>query len=131
VHNLSETTIDCCDELYLVATPDVPAVRDLSRYVDRLLQSNIPPSKIKIVINRFSSQGALTLEQIEKAVRQPIAITIPNASADLVRAMNSGTPVPPERKSEFAVQMKKWVASLVAGETAELVEPKRRFAFWN
>lgn len=131
VHNLSETTIDCCDELYLIATPDVPAVRDLSRYVDRLLQSNIPPDKIKIVINRFSSQGALTLEQIEKAVRQPIAITIPNASADLVRAMNSGNPVPPERKSEFAVQIKKWAASLVAGETAELVEPKRRFAFWN
>jgi len=131
VHNLSETTIDCCDELYLIATPDVPAVRDLSRYVDRLLQSNVSPGKINIVVNRFSSEGALTLEQIEKAVRQPIAITIPNASAELTRAMNTGTPVLPERKSEFAIQMKKWAASLVAGGEAELVEPKRRFAFWN
>ena len=68
---------------------------------------------------------------IEKAIRQPIAITIPNASADLVRAMNSGTPVLPERKSEFAIQMKKWAASLTTGEDApELVE-KRRFAFWS
>ena len=100
--------------------------------VDRLLQSNVPPDKIKIVINRFSSQGALTLEQIEKAIRQPIAITIPNASADLVRAMNSGTPVLPERKSEFAIQMKKWASSLTTGEEAlELAEPKRRFAFWS
>ena len=131
VHNLSVATIDCCDELYLIATPDVPAVRDLSRYVDRLLQSNVPPGKINIVVNRFSSEGALTLEQIEKAVRQPIAITIPNASSDVTRAMNTGTPILPERKSEFAIQMKKWAASLVAGEAAELAEPKRRFAFWN
>ncbi len=131
VHNLSLVTIDCCDELFLVATPDVPALRDLSRYIDRLLQSNVPPGKIKVVINRYSSEGGLSLEQIEKGIRQPIAITIPNASADLIRAMNTGSPVLPDRKSEFAMQMKKWAASLVRGETAEAAEPKRRFAFWN
>jgi pilus assembly protein CpaE len=132
VHNLSLTTIDCCDELFLIATPDVPALRDLSRYIDRLLQSNVPPSKIKVVINRYSSEGALSLEQIEKAIRQPIAMTIPNASSDLIRAMNTGNPVLPDRKSEFAMQIKKWAASLVRGDVAaEPAEPKRRFAFWN
>jgi len=131
VHNLSLTTIDCCDELFLIATPDVPALRDLSRYIDRLLQSNISPDKIKVVINRYSAEGALSLEQIEKAIRQPIAITIPNASADLIRAMNTGNPVLPDRKSEFALQMKKWAASLVRGEEIGAAEPKRRFAFWS
>lgn len=131
VHNLSLATIDCCDELYLIATPDVPALRDLSRHIDRLLQGNVPPSKIKVVINRFSSEGALALEQIEKAIRQPIAITIPNASSDLIRAMNTGNPIRPNRKSEFAIQMKKWAASLVPGQAPDAAEPKRRFAFWN
>ncbi len=131
VHNLSLTTIDCCDEVYLIATPDVPALRDLSRYVDRLLQSNVPPEKLKVVINRFSSEGAVSLEQIERAIRQPIAITIPNASSDLIRAMNTGNPVLPERKSEFAVQMKKWAASLVPLDAIEIAEPKKKFAFWS
>ena len=132
VHNLSLTTIDCCDALFLIATPDVPALRDLSRYIDRLLQSAVPPNKIKVVINRYSSEGALTREQIERAIRQPIAITIPNASSDLIRAMNTGNPVLPDRKSEFAIQMKKWAASLVGGEAAEIAaSPKRRFAFWT
>jgi len=131
VHNLSLTTIDCCDEVFLIATPDVPALRDLSRYIERLLQSNVPASKIKVVINRFSSEGALTLEQIEKAIRQPIAISIPNASSDLIRAMNTGNPVLPDRKSEFAMQMKKWAASLARGEPGDVTEPKRRFAFWS
>jgi pilus assembly protein CpaE len=131
VHNLSLATIDCCDELYLIATPDVPALRDLSRCIDRFLQSNVPPDKMKVVINRYSSEGALSQEQIEKAIRQPIAITIPNASTDLIRAMNTGSPVLPDRKSDFAIQMKKWAALLVPDAEQETVEPKRRFAFWN
>ena len=90
-----------------------PRLRDLSRCIDRFLQSNVSPDKIKVVINRYSSEGALSMEQIEKAIRQPIAITIPNASSDLIRAMNTGSPVLPERKSDFAIQMKKWAASLV------------------
>ena len=131
VHNLSLATIDCSDEVYLIATPDVPGIRDLSRHVDRLMQSNVPPGKIKVVINRFSSEGSLSLEQIEKAIRQPIAITIPNASSDLIRAMNTGNPILPDKRSEFAIQMKKWAASLVPEKPADAAEPKRRFAFWS
>ena len=36
--DLTLVTVDCCDELYVVATNDVPALRDLSKYVDRLSQ---------------------------------------------------------------------------------------------
>jgi pilus assembly protein CpaE len=131
VHNLSLATIDCCDEVYLIATPDVPAVRDLTRYIERMLQSNVPPGKVKVVINRFSSDGALSLEQIEKAIRQPVAITIPNASTDLIRAMNTGNPILPDRKSDFAVQMRRWAATLVPDKPVDTAEPKRRFSFWD
>lgn len=131
VHNLSLATIDCCDELYLVATPDVPALRDLSRCIDSFLENHVPPEKIKVVINRYSSDGALGLQQIEKAIRQPISVTIPNASSDLIRAMNTGSPVDPDRRSEFTAQMKKWAATLVPGAEQEPSEPKRKFAFWN
>lgn len=131
VHNLSLAMADCCDEVFLVATPDVPALRDLSRCVEQILQSHVPAEKLRVVINRYSSDGALNMKQIEKAIRQPIAITIANASSDLIRAMNTGSPVLPERKSEFTSQMKKWAASLVPGAEQEAEEPKRRFAFWN
>jgi pilus assembly protein CpaE len=124
--------IDECAELYLIATPDVPALRDLSRCVDRLMQCNIAPGKLKVAINRHCSAGAVTLQQIEKAIRQPISITIPNCAPELIRAMNTGTPVSPEAKLDFAVQMRKWAASLVpqAAPVKTEPEPKRRFAFW-
>ena len=127
--------IDHADELYLIATPDVPAVRDLSRCVDRLIQSNLSPGKLKVAVNRYCSQGAVTLPQIEKAIRQPISITIPNCSAELIRAMNTGTPLDPAGKSEFVSQIRKWAASLVPGASA--LEPQSaprgawRLPFWG
>ena len=131
IGDVNLVTVDCCDELYLIATPDVPALRDLSRFIDRLLQCAVPPAKIRVVINRFSSQGAVSLKQIESAIRQPISITIPNHWAALVEAMNSGTPIAATEKSEFALQMKRWAVSLAP--TAEIVEdhPKRRFSLWG
>src|SRR2546430_7416502 len=59
---------------------------------------------------------------IEKAIRQPISITISNNVSELIRAMNTGTPINSESKSDFAIQMGKWAASLVRSEehTSEL-----------
>ena len=131
VHNLSLATIDCCDEVYLVATPDVPALRDLSRCLDSFAENNVPREKIKVVINRYSSSGALSRQQIEKAIQRPIAFAIPNASSELIAAMNTGSPVLPDRKSEFVAQMKRWAATLVPDAGPEEMEPKRRFAFWS
>jgi pilus assembly protein CpaE len=133
-HNIA--TIEDCDKLYLVATPDIPALRDLSRYVDRLTQYHFPPGKVNVVINRFKSKGEVGLEEIGKAVKQPVAITIPNSSAELITAMNTGKPLPPGGSSEFSRHMRKWATSLAKpglNPKAE-PEPKKRklaLAFWN
>ena len=112
VGNANEATIAECDQLYLVATPDVPALRDLSRYVDNLLQYNFPPGKVNVVINRFRSQGEVTLDGIAKAVRLPVALTMPNSSVELINAMNTGKPIAPASRSDFAKQLRKWATSL-------------------
>ena len=64
--------------IYLVATPEIGAIRDLSRYVDGLIQNVQATKKLQVIINRYSSHEAVTIEQIEKAVHLPIAIKIPN-----------------------------------------------------
>jgi Flp pilus assembly CpaE family ATPase len=101
--------------------------------VDNLLQYNFPPGKVSVVINRFRSQGEVTLDGIAKAVRLPVALTVPNNSTELIDAMNTGKPVTPESRSEFAKQMRKWATSL-AGPAAVAengTATKRAFAFWK
>jgi len=127
---LNQAIIGCCDELYLVSTPEVPALRDLARYVDRLVACELPPAKLKVVINQIGSQRTVTIENIEKAVRHPVSITLPNSSAELMRAVDTGEPISPEKKSAFGSQIRNWASTLVPAEAAR-IETKRRFAFWN
>jgi pilus assembly protein CpaE len=118
--------------IYLVATPEIGAIRDLSRYVDGLIQNEQATKKLQVIINRYSSNEAVTIEQIEKAVHLPIAIKVPNNYGELVKAINVGEPLSKDGKSEFVAQMNKWSGSLgksgapLAQETA-----KKRFALWK
>lgn len=105
-------------QIYLVATPEIGAIRDLSRCVDNLMQSQCAPEKMHVVINRFSSRYAVKVEQIEKAVRLPVAIRLPNSYVELVRSVNLGEPVMHDAKSEFAAQMSKWATTLAGVNTA-------------
>lgn len=120
------------DDIYLVATPEIGAIRDLSRYVDNLGRMDTATEKMHVVINRFSSRYAVRVEQIEKAIRLPIAIRLPNSYVELVRSVNLGEPIAPNRKSEFSLQLINWAASLtgttVAAEVPE-AKSKSFFAF--
>jgi pilus assembly protein CpaE len=119
--------IENSTQIYLVATPEIGAIRDLSRCVDNLMQSQCAPEKMHVVINRFSSRFAVKVEQIEKAVRLPVAIRLPNCYVELVRSVNLGEPVMHDSKSEFAVQMAKWATTLagVASSQGQNIPPSK------
>ncbi len=125
--------IDASSLLYLVATPEIGAIRDLSRYADSMSQSERDIEKVNVVINRFSSQHALTVEQIEKAIRLPITIKLPNGYAEVTRSAMLGQPINPKQKSNFSVPIVKWVDSLVGSITpdAEKAPRKSLFSLWK
>src|ERR1035437_2159063 len=91
--------IDQADEIYIVSTPDVAALRDLARLVENLSLSESATSKLRVVVNRSTATDSVTSEQIEKAVRFPISISVPNNYFELLRAINDGEPIPPQRRS--------------------------------
>jgi pilus assembly protein CpaE len=118
--------------IYLVATPEIGAIRDLSRYVDGLIQNEQATKKLQVIINRYSSHEAVTTEQIERAVHLPIAYKIPNSYGELVRSINIGEPLSGESKSDFSQLMTKWAASLVKVAAPTAQEPaKKKFALWK
>ncbi|HXB63175.1 MAG TPA: AAA family ATPase [Acidobacteriaceae bacterium] len=117
---LNETNLAIVEgstQIYLVATPEIGAIRDLSRCVDNLMQTHCAPEKLHVIINRFSSRFAVKVEQIEKAVRLPVAMRLPNSYVELVRSVNLGEPVALNAKSEFAMQISKWASTLAGTVT--------------
>jgi pilus assembly protein CpaE len=130
-NEINLAVIDLSTWVYLIATPDIGAIRDLSRYVDGLVQNEHATDKLQVVINRYSSGEAVSIEQIEKAIRLPIAFKIPNYYFELVKAINVGEPVSSSNTSDFTKQMMKWAASLAGSNGAVAQVPgKKWFALW-
>ncbi len=131
--NVNSAIVDSADEVYLVATPDVAALRDLSRHVENFgLDAKTAP-KLRIAINRSSSNDAVSAEQVEAAVRFPVSVTVPNSYAELLRAINAGEPLSPQRRSEFTTKISKWANRMVHAQSNPVTDTprKRGLAFWK
>jgi pilus assembly protein CpaE len=121
--------------VYLVATPEIGAIRDLARYVDHLTQIEGATEKMQVVVNRVSSRYAVNVEHIEKAIRVPVAIQLPNSYAELVRSANLGEPISLKGKSDFTTQFMNWANTVVgsiskSGEAAPVKAKSKMFAMW-
>ena len=113
---LNAPVIELSTTVFLVATPDVGSIRDLSRFVDVLTpsgaQTDRPADRLKVVLNRTSSPLAIAIPQIERAIKLPVAIRIANSETDFVPAANLGEPLAPHSKAEVAAQLLKWSNSI-------------------
>jgi pilus assembly protein CpaE len=121
------------DEVYLVSTPDVAALRDLARRIEHLSLDDETGRKLRIVINRSTADDAVSSEQIQAAVRFPVWMAIPNAYAELVRAINAGQPVRAQHRSPFAQHISKWADRLISVSSTPTAQPapKKRFSLWR
>ena len=125
----TERVIAASTLIYMVATPDVGAVRDLSRHVDLLIPSDGSSDKLQVILNRASSPYAIDVTQIEKAMKLPIAIRIASSYPELVRADNLGEPLSPDAHTELSGQLAKWASSLVGATSPAPVTKRSKSLF--
>jgi pilus assembly protein CpaE len=119
------------DEVALVCTPDVAALRDLVRRVEHL--NSVPgfSDRLKIIINRSTSDDAVSPKDIVAAVKFPIAISVPNNYAALLRALNEGDPVSPQQRGPFTQALAQWADRLTKDDahTMTTAKTKKKFLF--
>lgn len=120
--------IDRANAVFLVAAPELPSVRNLVRYLEHLKRFNCPKEKTRVVINRYDKRAGIREDQIEKTVRMPISFLVPNSYAEVINAINTGTPISFNARTELAATFRRWIETLVdRPEGSAKQEPKRRF----
>lgn len=124
--------MDRSDQIYLVATPDIGAIRDLSRYIDGLSRNESTSARLHVIINRYSSHGAIAIEQIEKAIRVPVEVRLCNAYFECLRSINVGEPISPEKKTEYTSQFSRWAGIITGtGETKQAQSTRKSLFSWG
>ncbi|HEY2306935.1 MAG TPA: P-loop NTPase [Streptosporangiaceae bacterium] len=86
------TAMDNSAHHVLLTTPDVPALKNLRVTLDMLDLLSYPRNIRSVVVNRADSKVGLSSEDVERAVRCPIAAHVPSSRAVPI-SINNGTPI--------------------------------------
>lgn len=86
------TAMDASAHHVLLTTPDVPALKNLRVTLDMLDLLSYPREIRSVILNRSDSKVGLSMEDVDRVVRWPIAAYIPS-SRDVPISINKGTPI--------------------------------------
>jgi len=84
--------LDLCDMLVLLATLDIPAVKNLRLTLDTLDLLGHPRDGRIVILNRSDVKVGLHVEDVVAAIKQPIAVMVPS-SFHVPASVNRGVPI--------------------------------------
>jgi len=129
--SITLAALDQSDEIVLVLTLDIPAIRSTQRALEIFDRLGYPRKKVRIVVNRWSKQIDIDLRQIEKFLNEPVIGFVPSDYQTAVNSINLGTPlVQSEPTSKIAMEIRR-VAEQISVSVAPISNAKPRRAFWN
>jgi pilus assembly protein CpaE len=83
---------DQSDIIALIATLDIPALKNLKLTLETLDLLSYPADKLRVVLNRADSKVGLSVAEVEKTLHAPIVAEIPSSRA-VPAAINRGVPI--------------------------------------
>lgn len=93
VDNLNMSILGNSDAILLVTIVNLPLIRNCSRCLDLFGNLEFPPSKTKIIINRYLENDEIAIEDVEKTLNKQVYWKIPNNYYTIMSSINKGIPV--------------------------------------
>jgi pilus assembly protein CpaE len=123
--------LDQADDILLVLTLDIPAIRSAQRALEIFDRLGYPRRKVRIIVNRWSKQIDLDLRHVEKFLGEPVVGFVPSDYQPVVNSINLGQPlVLSDSASKIAVEIKRIAATLLGdGAPGPEAQPQRRGLF--
>ena len=105
--HLTEVTLsvlDIADTILLIATQEIPSIKNSRLFLDLLLTLNIPAEKIGFVVNKYDKRIAISPEKMGENLKQPVLAVIPLDEGTVISAINRGVPFMLDNKSKPAAR---------------------------
>ncbi len=83
---------DLSDQLYIMATMDLPSVRNMGVFLNTLDKLKIPADNVKLILNKAERDVGIDVDQITKLFSQGFASVLPYAR-EVSKSVNVGTPI--------------------------------------
>ncbi|MGE5553697.1 MAG: AAA family ATPase [Betaproteobacteria bacterium] len=129
----TETTLavlDQADPILLLATLELPAVKNVKLSLDVMASLKYPPEKIRLVLNRYSDEIGIPRETLERSLHFPVSARIPSDGRTVVASLNNGIPFyltnPKSKVAQAVRELALQIAGAEGGEAAETAESIQR-----
>ena len=123
VPRVDSTILDSLDPtttIVVVTGQEIASLRNAAQ-ITETLRRRYGTAKVKVVVNRFSSDAAIALEDVERTIGCQVAYVLPSDYAAAVEALNTGRPIVLE-EGRLAVAVRKMARGL-AGLSSEPSPP--------
>jgi pilus assembly protein CpaE len=119
--------LDQSDEIVLVLTLDIPAIRSTQRALQIFDRLGYPRHKVKIVVNRWSKQIELDIKTVERFLGERVVGYVESDYNTAVNSINLGQPlVESEPTSRIANEIRQIAASITGAAVPASVSESRR-----
>ena len=120
---------DESDWLVMLATLDVPSIKNLRLTLQTMELLHFPKNRIRVVVNRADSKVGLRMPDVEKLLSSPVDATIPS-SRSVPLSVNKGSPIMLEEpKGPVADAVRRVAAQLAEAQPGRTKQKQRRSLF--
>jgi pilus assembly protein CpaE len=81
------------DLTFFNMVPNLPALKNVKRYLPAMEKCGVPMKRVKLVLNRYLPEGDIKTDDVEKVLGCAVFGTIPNEYREVSNSINKGTPV--------------------------------------
>ena len=123
-------SFDLSDHYVLLATLDIPAVKNLKLTLETLELLAYPPERCHVVLNRSDAKVGLSIADVEKSLRTTITAQVPSSRA-VPTSINRGVPIVLDQPSHpVSVAIRRFAeTTILAAAPATAPLAKERHAF--
>lgn len=90
---VSMVALDAADQIVLVSTPEVAALRNTARFMQLGSKLGYPPEKLFLLLNRAGSKGGIRKDDLQQHLKQAVGLQVRSAGRQFVNAANKGAPL--------------------------------------
>ncbi len=94
LHDTVLTALDVADQIILVATPDIPTLRNVRLFFEVADQLGYPPDKVAMVLNKSDPRRSrIRAADIQESLKHSIMAEIPADEVVVLASINQGVPL--------------------------------------
>jgi pilus assembly protein CpaE len=110
------TALDLADRIVLVATPDIPTIKNARLFFEITDALNYPPNKIMLLLNKMDRRSGITAQMIEDNIKHQVMGQVPLDELLALTSINRGVPLMVDQRAKLIGQAIQQFAERVAAE---------------